>query len=940
MKYSTYRFTLDLQKHQSQMSIAVFKHDTAVRLIISLTDGGKPYYIENECYGIFYGKRADNQELIHSCMIKDNTEIIYEFDPTTTAVEGLVKCQLRLYDGTNPNEPELITAPCFVIAVDERVVNDDDVEISGKSPTQALDELFLSEKGRKDAEHNREKVFETMKSWDTVIVKKMIDEGKTLNELLANASGKVYVNIPETLEISDEVIEVNSNIKLLEFNPLCILKATHTNGLTIRGYGERSSLYGDCQIIRGANSSWIEGGISDTNYYIDNFLGGVEHCHGNGWLIKNSENISHCRILGLSDCKKITHCTCAFGDYEEMKAENCSIIDELVLDAIIAPKFVGCTNISNIIGDVYHENSADPKPLTFDNCAYISNVKVQNITATGSIEVKPVYTNCAFVDPYTCDGFLSEDEKGKVRKLNDDGKLEFIEVVEKSEFESNDVWDLVITAEKLEGTDLDTLLKTAKGRVFVKAVGEFQGTTINVPGTVKFIEFAPSVIFGGGMPTVVSIKGTGNESDCQIIKGASTSSADPSYMGQCIIEGFKGGVEHCHGEGWVYKNCNNIEHCTFSSFENCKNISKCTSDRGAYNQYFDVAIINCTDIEDLQLADTTQRGYKFSNSKFIKNITFSTGTVGLYASLQFENCAYISNVEIQSYYTNCTFVDAYTCAGFLTNEDEGKAQGLTKDGSFNAVEGGKGGGVSSWDLIITSEMLQGTNLNTVLVSASGSVFVKAIDDSTTINVPSAVKLIEFAPDVIFQSIVKIAGTGEDNDCQVIKGATNQANGTGQSVSQTNACSIQGFKGGVEHCHGAGWYITNCNNINHCTIVYLSSCNDISHCSVLDNITSEVRAYIKNCTNIEGLTSPNIGTVRNGIQFEDCLFIRDVVMNNKTFFYRCSYIQNIYNPDGKTVTYDANCKFVDPYTCDGFLADEDVGKIQVLTKDGTFSTAVI
>ena len=150
MNNSTYRFTLDLQKHQSQMSVAVFRHDTAVRLIISLTDGGKPYFLEDGCYARLFGKRPDDAEFSHPCMIKDNTEIIYDFLPSASYVEGIVNCQLRIY-GT---EREFITAPRFTIVVDERVVDDSDTDIDDETLAK-LDDIFASEVERIEAEKKR-----------------------------------------------------------------------------------------------------------------------------------------------------------------------------------------------------------------------------------------------------------------------------------------------------------------------------------------------------------------------------------------------------------------------------------------------------------------------------------------------------------------------------------------------------------------------------------------------------------------------------------------------------------------------------------------------------------------------------------------------------------------------------------------------------------------
>lgn len=139
MDKSTYRFTLDLRKHLSQMVINVFQHDTAVRLCISLTDGGKPYGIGEGCIAHFFGKRADGVPLVHECMFNDTfTEIIYDFEKTTAPVVGIVDCQIRLYGA----DSQLISAPKFTIVVDERVVNDEEIEIDGESPISALDRLL------------------------------------------------------------------------------------------------------------------------------------------------------------------------------------------------------------------------------------------------------------------------------------------------------------------------------------------------------------------------------------------------------------------------------------------------------------------------------------------------------------------------------------------------------------------------------------------------------------------------------------------------------------------------------------------------------------------------------------------------------------------------------------------------------------------------------
>ena len=150
MNNSQYRFTLDLQKHQSQMSIAVYQYDNAVTLYISLTDGGKRYEIAEGSYVIFYGMRDDGKPLIHKCEVKDSTEIIYNFRNSTAYCCGIVDAQIRLYSA----DKRLISAPKFNISVEERVVDDDDIMLD-EELFDSLDKIFTEEKARAEAEDER-----------------------------------------------------------------------------------------------------------------------------------------------------------------------------------------------------------------------------------------------------------------------------------------------------------------------------------------------------------------------------------------------------------------------------------------------------------------------------------------------------------------------------------------------------------------------------------------------------------------------------------------------------------------------------------------------------------------------------------------------------------------------------------------------------------------
>ena len=143
MNYSTYRFTLDIHQTRSQVSIPVMFQDTWVQLFINLTDGGKPYKIEDGCTAVLYGKKADGTALVNECEIIENTRIVYTFNEQTATCIGSVGCEIRLYsrDGLQ------LTTPSFVILVEERVIKDDEI-IESEAERSLLDRVLSNEAER------------------------------------------------------------------------------------------------------------------------------------------------------------------------------------------------------------------------------------------------------------------------------------------------------------------------------------------------------------------------------------------------------------------------------------------------------------------------------------------------------------------------------------------------------------------------------------------------------------------------------------------------------------------------------------------------------------------------------------------------------------------------------------------------------------------------
>lgn len=150
MNYSIYRFTLDIHKTKSQVSIPVLFHDTGIKFYISLTDGGKPYFIEDGCRAVFSAKKSDGTQLFNDCIIEDNTRVRYDFTEQTTNCEGMMNCEIRLYG----KDGKLITTPAFVVVVDARVIYDNDV-LDSESESTTLDNIVANEESRLAGERMR-----------------------------------------------------------------------------------------------------------------------------------------------------------------------------------------------------------------------------------------------------------------------------------------------------------------------------------------------------------------------------------------------------------------------------------------------------------------------------------------------------------------------------------------------------------------------------------------------------------------------------------------------------------------------------------------------------------------------------------------------------------------------------------------------------------------
>ena len=122
MENVIHRLTLDLTGPDMCPMIEVQRGDSARSLIISLTQGGRPYWITEGVTAVFSGRKPDGNPLFNACTVEKN-RVRYDFTAQTTNVAGIVECEILLYSG----DERILASPRFELAIDELIHRDGDV---------------------------------------------------------------------------------------------------------------------------------------------------------------------------------------------------------------------------------------------------------------------------------------------------------------------------------------------------------------------------------------------------------------------------------------------------------------------------------------------------------------------------------------------------------------------------------------------------------------------------------------------------------------------------------------------------------------------------------------------------------------------------------------------------------------------------------------------
>lgn len=221
--------------------------------------------------------------------------------------------------------------------------------------------------------------------WDTIIR----DSNNFLLDL-SHAVGNVLIDLelPYTRGV---IMVLGDKVKLIDFNH-CTFKSVH---ITADANAKT--------VIRNLNTIPPEDiTTGEENGYLKNFAA-VENCRGI-LRYENCSSIENCDVKEAVSCSHIRDC---FVAYSEQSAPSI---------------FNDCCFINNV--DVSGLAAVYGYEVHFDNCHHISNI---HDGREGDNDIWVCYQNCTYVDPFTCAGFINDEDSGKIVVPEYNGNVTFSE---------------------------------------------------------------------------------------------------------------------------------------------------------------------------------------------------------------------------------------------------------------------------------------------------------------------------------------------------------------------------------------------------------------------------------------------------------------------------------------------------------------------------------
>ena len=267
----------------------------------------------------------------------------------------------------------------------------DPVQTTGDSETLVMSQKAVTDTikalGFKDEDFANGTVAGVELYWDTIIR----DSNNFLLDL-SHAVGNVLIDFELPYE-GDVIITLSDKVKLIDFN--------HCTFKIVRITADANAN----TIIRNLNTiPPVDMTSGEENGYLKNF-GAVENCRGI-LRYENCSSIENCDVKEAVSCSHIRDCAVV---YSESSAT--AIFDD-------------CNFINNV--DVSGYVSINGSELHFRHCHHITNIHDYNEQGDSPYIS---YSECNFVDPYTCAGYVSPDNSGKVPVPDNKGGVEFKEFV-------------------------------------------------------------------------------------------------------------------------------------------------------------------------------------------------------------------------------------------------------------------------------------------------------------------------------------------------------------------------------------------------------------------------------------------------------------------------------------------------------------------------------
>lgn len=122
MQYANYRIQLDIQPGGSSVVLSAKRGDTGRRLFVTLTDGGRPYVLEEDCCTVLTARKPDGSKVFHQCA-REGGQICCVLSEQLLAVPGPVRCELKVYG----RDGMLLTSAAFALLVEGTVWSDGDI---------------------------------------------------------------------------------------------------------------------------------------------------------------------------------------------------------------------------------------------------------------------------------------------------------------------------------------------------------------------------------------------------------------------------------------------------------------------------------------------------------------------------------------------------------------------------------------------------------------------------------------------------------------------------------------------------------------------------------------------------------------------------------------------------------------------------------------------